>query len=461
MRARSCSNDAVATACNASGARKCIAGHGIAWAAVPDAPPPDVEGPAGESARPGLLQRLAVDATPLRESKPFRRLWIGQAVSHAGNAITMVAIPFQVYELTHSTLLVGLLALAALIPLLVVPLVGGSVADALDRRRVMIVSELALGAVAGLLLVNALLPHPQIWPLYALEALGTAAWSFARPAMSAVTPRLVRDDQLAAAIALQSIYGNFALVAGPALAGVLISVVGLPAAYGVDFATYGASLAAAWLLPRIRPEGDVDRPGLRSIVDGLRFVRRKPALMGIFLVDTNAMIFGMPSALFPAYGDHFGGGARTVGYLYAAPYVGALGASLLSGWVGHVRRQGLGVCAAAALWGTAIFCFGLAGHLWLALVFLGLAGAADFVSAVLRSTILMQATPDAMRGRMSGIELAQVASAPSLGNLEAGVLASLTSLRFSVVSGGIACIVGTLALMVALPGFVRYDSKNP
>jgi MFS family permease len=347
------------------------------------------------------------------------------------------------------------------VPLLVVPLIGGAIADALDRRRVMLLSELALAAVAGLLLANSLLPHPRVWALFVLEGIGTAAWSFARPAMTALTPRLVRDDQLAAAIALESIYGNFALVAGPALAGVLISAIGLPAAYGIDFLTYGASLAAVWLLPRIEPLGEVDRPGLRSILDGLRFVRRKPALLGILAVDTNAMIFGMPSALFPAYGDHFGGGARTVGYLYAAPYVGALTASLLSGGIGRVRRQGLGVCVAAALWGVAIACFGLSGDLWVALAFLAVAGSADFVSAVLRSTILMQATPDALRGRMAGIELAQVASAPSLGNLEAGVVASLTSLRFSVVSGGIACVVGTLALAAALPAFLRYDARNP
>jgi MFS family permease len=422
---------------------------------------PPLEDPAGEAARPGLLGRIAVDVTPLRESKPFRRLWIGQAVSGIGNAITMVAIPFQVYELTHSTLLVGLLAIAGLVPMLVVPLVGGAVADALDRRRVMLISELALAAVAGLLLANALLPDPHVWPLFVLEAVGTAAWGFARPAMSAITPRLVRDDQVTAAVALQSVYGNFAMVAGPAFAGLLISWVGIAGAYGVDFATYGASLAAAWLLPKIAPEGDADRPGLRSIVDGLRFVRSKPALMGIFLVDTNAMIFGMPSALFPAYGEHFGGGARTVGYLYAAPYVGALLASLLSGWVNHVRRQGLWVCVAAAGWGAAIIAFGIAGNLWVALAFLGLAGAADFISAVLRSTILYRVTPDAMRGRLSGIELAQVAGAPSLGNFEAGVLASVTSLRFSVVTGGIACVVGTLILALALPRFLRYDSQHP
>jgi MFS family permease len=422
---------------------------------------PDVEDPAGESARPGLVARLAVDVSPLRESRPFRRLWIGQAVSHAGNAITMVAVPFQVYELTGSTLAVGLLALAALVPLLVVPLFGGAIADSLDRRRVLLLSELGLAAVAGLLLANALAPEPRLWALYALEALGTAAWGFARPAMSAVTPRLVRPEQLSAAIALQSVYSNFALVAGPALAGVLISVVGLPVAYGIDLATYGASLVAVWLLPSVAPQGDVDRPNLRAIADGLRLVRRKRALLGIFLVDTNAMIFGMPSALFPAFAAELGGGARTVGFLYAAPYVGALVASVLSGWVGRVRRQGVGVCVAAGLWGVAIVGFGVVDALWPALAFLAFAGGADFVSAVLRSTILMQATPDAMRGRMSGIELVQVASAPTLGNLEAGVVASLTSVRFSIVSGGILCVAGTVALAALLPAFVRYEPAEP
>ena len=190
-------------------------------------------------------------------------------------------------------------------------------------------------------------------------------------------------------------------------------------------------------------------------------MRTKQALLGIFLVDTNAMVFGMPMALFPAYGAHFGGGARTVGFLYAAPYAGALVASLVSGWVTHVRRQGLGVCVAAAFWGVALVGFGYATALWVALGMLALAGAADFVSAVLRSTILLTATPDALRGRLSGIEFAQVASAPSLGNLEAGVVASLTSLRFSVVSGGVACIAGTVLCALALPRLVRYDSLRP
>jgi MFS family permease len=210
----------------------------------------------------------------------------------------------------------------------------------------------------------------------------------------------------------------------------------------------------------VRPVGDLERASLRSVVEGFRFVRRTPVLLAIFVVDTNAMIFGMPSALFPAVAEHLGGGARTVGFLYSAPYAGALAASLLSGWMTRVRRQGVGVLVAAGFWGVAVALFGLADAVWLALLTLAVAGAADYVSAVLRSTILLTATPDAMRGRVSGIELAQVASAPAVGNLEAGVVASLTSLRLSIVSGGIACVAGTLVCALAFPALLRYDARR-
>ena len=420
------------------------------------------EDPAGETGRPGrfpLLTRLAVDTTPLRESRPFRRLWIGQAVSSIGNAITSVAMPYQVYVLTHSTLWVGLLAIAALVPLLVVPLVGGAVADALDRRRLVLFADTALALVSGLLVLNASLPHPAVWPIFALEAVGTAAWSFARPAMNTLTPKLVRDEQLEAAMALESIYGNFASVAGPAMGGVLIAAIGLGSSYALDVAGFAVALVAVWGLPSSPPEGEIERPSLESIKEGLRFTRRTPELMGIFLVDTNAMIFGMPSALFPALAVHFGGGAQVVGFLYAAPYAGALAASLLSGFTGHTRRQGLGVCVAAGIWGVAIAGVGFVDALWPALALLAVAGAADFVSAVLRSTILIRVTPDEMRGRLFGIELAQVAGAPSLGNLEAGVVASLTNVRVSIASGGLACVAGTVLVALALPAFLHYDAQ--
>jgi MFS family permease len=198
------------------------------------------------------------------------------------------------------------------------------------------------------------------------------------------------------------------------------------------------------------------------MVEGFRFVLTQPVVLGIFLLDTNAMVFGMPSALFPALAaNHFGGGATTVGYLYAAPYAGALLCSLTSGWTSHVRRQGLAVLVAAGLWGAAITVFGLVDSLWLALVFLAIAGGADLVSALFRSAILLSATTESMRGRLAGIEFAQVASAPTLGNVEAGLVASLTSIRFSVVSGGVLCVAGTVVIGLLLPALARYDAKAP
>jgi MFS family permease len=415
-----------------------------------------------EAERPaiaGRLARLAVDITPLRTSKPFRRLWFGTGISAIGSQITTVAIPFQVYELTHSTLAVGLLSIAGLVPILTVPLYAGAMADAVDRRRLLLLSDVALAIVSVGLLVNALLPHPHVWALFLCEALSTGAYGFQRPARNALTPRLVGEEQLTAAIAVEDTVFNLAHVAGPALGGVLIAAIGLAGAYGVDLVTFAASLLAIWLLPAVPPTPGAERPSVRSIVEGFRYIRGRPVLLGIFVADTNAMIFGMPAALFPAVGEHLGGGAKTVGFLYAAPWIGAFAASVLSGWITHVGRQGLGVCVAIGVWGGAIALFGLSNTLWLAVVFLAIAGAADFVSAVLRSTILLSVTPDSLRGRLSGIELAQVAGTPALGNVEAGLVAALVNVRFAIVSGGLACIAGIVLVALALPRFVRHDAK--
>ena len=409
----------------------------------------------------GLLARIAVDVRPLKESRDFRRLWFGTGISAIGSQITTVAIPYQLYQETGSTLLVGLLGIAALVPLLVVPIYGGAVADAVDRRRMLLLSDLALLAVTGGLVVNALLPNPAVWFLFAAEALGTAAYGFQRPARNALTPRLVRDDQLLAAITVEDVVFTLARVAGPMMGGVLISVVGLGGAYAIDLATFAASLLAIWLLPPVPPAHDADRPSLRSIADGFRYVLGKNVLLGIFLVDTIVMIFGMPRALFPAFAEQLGGGAGALGLMYGATSAGAFAASVTSGWMMTVRRQGLAVCIAAAGWGVAIAIVGFADALWFALLFLALAGAADFVSAVLRGNILLTETPDSMRGRVSGIELAQVAGAPEIGNVEAGIVASLTSVRASIVSGGILSVVGTVVVAAAIPALVRYDARRP
>jgi MFS family permease len=406
-----------------------------------------------------FFARMRVDTRPFRH-RDFRNLWVGQGISTIGGEIGTVAIPYQVYTLTHSTALVGLLGLASLVPLLVVPLIGGAIADALDRRTVLLRTETGMAVVTSLFLLNSLLPHPRVWALFVLQSIAVAIFSLGRPAMSSLTPRLVPEEEYAAASALSSVYSSLAAVGGPAVGGVLIAAAGVPWTFGIDLVTYAASFVVIWRLPKMPPIGDVDRPSLKSIVDGFRFLAGKQPLIGIFAVDTSAMVFGMPSALFPAIALHqLHGNAATVGYLYAAPYAGALLGSLFSGWTSHVRRMGLAVTIAACGWGAAIVGFGFTTSLWPALSFLAIAGGADFFSAVLRATMLMRATPAHLLGRLQGIEFAQVASAPSLGDLEAGVLASLTSLRFSIVSGGVLCIAGCAITALLLPKFLHYEAR--
>jgi MFS family permease len=318
--------------------------------------------------------------------------------------------------------------------------------------------------IAGglIVLVNAALPHPQVWPCFVCMVVDACAFSFGIGAQNALIPRIVGDDQLVAANNLNNLIGSFAAVAGPALAGVLITAGGLVTAYAIDTGTFFATLLAVAYLPPLVPEGGEEaRPSLRSIVDGFRFARGNKVILGFMLVDTNAMIFGMPIALFPAIAVHRFHHASYVGYLFAATSVGALVFAALGGWVNHVRRQGLVVLVAAAVWGAAIAGFGVATQLWLALVLLALAGGADQVSAVLRGTMLLELTPDRYRGRVIGIEFAQVTSSPALGNLEAGTLASLTSVRTSVLSGGIACVAGCALLAAAFPALVRYKREQP
>jgi MFS family permease len=420
-----------------------------------------VEPEPAEIQPPRRLRSLAIDLGPLRRHTAFRRLFVGQTISTFGSEIAAVAAPYQLYQLTHSTLQVGLLSLCELVPLLTLTLAGGAIADAFDRRLIALRTEAALTVVAALFAANAAVPHPHVWAIYVLVTLAMALFSIGVASMRTVVPRLVAEDELVAANAIEAVYSSTTSVAGPALGGLLIATLGLTGAYALDAVTFLASIWSVYRLPALPPLHQADRPSLRSIAEGFRFVRRSKVLFGQMLVDSNAMIFGMPRALFPALAvGRFHGGATVVGLLFAAPYAGALASSLVSGPLARIRRQGLWVTVAAALWGAAIACFGFAHPLWLALLLLAAAGAADNVSAVLRSTILFTVTPDNLRGRLIGIEFAQVASTPALGNLEAGVVASLTSVRFSIVSGGLACVAGTLLVALAVPALVRYDARR-
>jgi MFS family permease len=404
--------------------------------------------------------RVTVDFSPLRDYPDYRRLWIGQAVTFVGSEMALVALPYQVWKLTHSTLALGLFSLTELVPLLTLTLAGGAVADAFDRRRMVLVTESlqALG-VAGLL-VNASLRQPSIVAVFVFATVVAGCFSAGVGAIRSMPQRLVPADVYAQAGALDSIYYGLGGVAGPALAGVLISAAGLSTVYAIGTASFAATVFALWGLPPMPPHPEADRPGIRSIVEGFRFVIDEKVILGFFLVDTNAMVFGMPLGLFPAIAAHFGKNPNLLGFLYSAPAAGALVAGLGSGWVAHVRRQGVVVVVAATLWGVAIAGFAYADRFWLAVVLVALAGFADQVSAIFRNAMLLALTPDRIIGRVRGIEFMQVASAPSLGNLEAGVVASLTSIRVSVASGGLLCIAGTLASAAAFPALVRYETRR-
>jgi MFS family permease len=403
------------------------------------------------------FSRFAIDLSPIRDYPHFRRLWIGQSISFLGGEITIVAMPFQVYELTHSTLVLGLFSLTQLVPLLTLTAIGGAFADARDRRRLLLVTETAEALAVGGLAVNAALPHPSLGVLVALATVASSCFSVGVSAMRALPARLVPEEAFVAASALDGIYYGIGGIAGPAVAGLLIKFVGLTSVYAIDSVSFVASLVAISGLPPMPPLDEATAPGLRAIREALGFLLSRKAMLGFFLVDTNAMVFGMPIALFPAIADRRFGDATLVGYLYAAPAAGALVASLASGWASHARRQGVVVVVAASAWGGAIALFAFADRLWLALLLVGLAGLADQISAIFRNAMLLAMTPDGLRGRMLGLEFMQVASAPSLGNLEAGALASLTSIRFSVASGGILCIVGCLATAIAFPALLRYE----
>jgi MFS transporter, ENTS family, enterobactin (siderophore) exporter len=399
------------------------------------------------------IGQIVVDVSPLRDSQDYRRLFVGRFVSMAGNAVATTAANWQVYGLTHSSLAVGLLTLASSGGMLIGLLNGGMLADRHDRRTLLIAVRLPQALLAALLMLNSLVSRPALWPLYVITfGIGLLS-GLSSPASTAATPALVGEHRLAAAAALNATANQLGNLGGPAIAGLLIaSPGGVASCYAIDavcFAVFGLALVAVRPLP---PTTRAQRPGLRSLAEGFRYVRRSGVVGGMLLVDTNAMIFGMPSALFPALAaDHFHGGSATFGLLVAAPGLGALIGAATSGWTGRLRRPGLVVIGAGMVWGAAITAFGIVRDLPLALAFLALAGAGDLISEVLRNALLQVYTPDRLRGRVSSLYLAQVNSAPAVGNVEAGAVATLFNPGISVVSGGLACVAGALVLGAMIP----------
>jgi MFS family permease len=404
------------------------------------------------------LRRLPViDLEPLRRFPQFRRLWLGLAVSQIGSQLALVAIFYQVYLLTGSSFDVGLVSLAQLGPALVGALLGGSVADAVDRRKMLVVTQLAMALCSVGLALNSLGGKPALWPIFALAAVGAGFAGADSPARTAIMMNLVPWDSFATANVLRQLLLQVSLVVGPALGGLLLARFGVTAVYWIDVVSFAAAVAASLALPGLLPEGEGTKFGLRSIIEGFRYLRGRQAIQGCFVADLNAMILGMPTALFPAVAlVHFHGGPQTVGYLYAAPGAGALVGMLLSGWTTRVLRPGRAVVAAIAAWGVAIAAFGLSPWLWGALLLLAVAGWADVISAVFRSTILQVEAPDRLRGRLSAIQAAVVGGGPRLGNAEAGAVAALVGAQASIVLGGLGCVAGIAAVARFMPRFVAY-----
>jgi MFS family permease len=406
-----------------------------------------------------LLRNLSIDLSPLRDSRDYRLLFASGIITMFGTFISMVAVPYQMKELTGSYLAVGLVSLAEFVPMVVCGLWGGAIADAMDRRKIIVLSELGLLVTSAALMINALLPNPQIWVLYVMGAVSTGIASLQRPSMEAVFQQVVKHEQLGAAAVLSSLRWNFGAIVAPALGGLLVTSFGAAAAYGVDALTFVLSLALLWRIRSLPPAEDAAPASLKSLVEGVRYAVGRSDLMGTYLVDIAAMVFAMGTALFPFLADELRA-PQALGLLYSAAAVGALIASLTGSWAARVQRQGLGVIVAAALWGVAVALTGLAPNVWLVFVCIALAGAADMVSAIFRMTMWNQTIPRELRGRLAGIELLSYASGPMLGNARASLMADFGGTRFSLSAGGLLCVGAVLALGAVLPKFRRYDART-
>ncbi|MEV5705145.1 MFS transporter [Actinoallomurus sp. NPDC052274] len=416
--------------------------------------------PARSSRLGGLARRAAIDTRPLAHSA-YRRLWLGQAVSFTGFQLTSVAISVQVYDLTKSSLWVGLLGPANLVPLIVFGLWGGAVADAMDRRRLLVLASLVTWASTLGLLIQALLHIRNVPLIIGLVVVQSVGFAITSPTRGAVIPRLLPITLVPAANTLNFTASQTATFIGPVLAGVVIGNGRYALAYGIDAVLFTVGLYAAIRLPAMPPLGDeTGRPGLRSVIEGLRFLVTRPVLMMSFVVDIIAMGVAMPRALFPEVADTRFGGEQAVGWLVAAIAVGAVVGGLLSGWIGRIRRQGVALIAVIAAWGLAVAAAGLAHALWLALLFLALGGAADLVSAVFRQTILQTYAPDEMRGRLQGVFTVVVAGGPRLGDLRAGAVGAAVGATASWVGGGIVCAILVVLVGLAVPSFLRYTTDG-
>ena len=402
------------------------------------------------------MPKVLVDVTPLKTSPAFRSYWVGSVVSLLGSQFTTVALRYQVFKLSGSTFMVGILAMAQLVPLLIAAIGLGQLADALDRRKLLFTTQCVLVVLCAGLALNARQAHPRLWLLFVLAVLHSFTVGIDWPTRSSLIPRIVPESILPAALALNSISFSLAAVVGPIFAGWVVAS-NISLAFVFDGASYLVLLASLVRIPPQPASGKV-KISFGAIADGGRYVRRNRLLQSTFVADIGAMIFGAPDALFPAMAENvFGGGARTYGYLQAAPGLGAMLAAGASGWTSTIRKRGLAVIWCIAIWGLAIAGFGFTKSLPLALVFLAIAGGADGISAIFRTTIVQTTTPDEYRGRLSAIFVAVVRGGPRVGEFESGIVSSLGGLQLAAWTGGLACIAWILVTARLYPELARYE----
>jgi len=409
------------------------------------------------------LRALAVDRTPFRVSADYRRIWWSELISQGGTQITIVAVFLQIYALTKSAAMVGLVGLVQFVPIALASVLGGPLIDRLDRRKILLAAQLGFVVTSSTLLAGALMGRPPLVLIYGAVAVGAGLSGIATPTRGSIVPNLIPLELISSAVALNQVMWNAAMIVGPAIGGIIIARGGFAWAYGVDVTSFSAAIyATVRLRPQIpRWEGGTRHTGSAAIREAFAFVRGKRVLQGTFVVDLVAMIFGMPRALFPILATtRFHRGPAIVGALFSAIAVGAILGASTAGWVGRVRRQGIAVLVAVTVWGGCIALFGITASLPLAFALLAAAGAADVISAVFRGTILQSTVTDAVRGRLSALHILVVTGGPRLGDLEAGLVASAFTPTISVVSGGLLCITGVIVVAAIMPEFARYVSPS-
>ena len=401
---------------------------------------------------------MFLDLTPLKISRDYRLLFFGQLISFFGSMMTFIVVPWQMYTLTQSSKMVGFLYLAEFVPMVCLAFIGGALADALDKRKMLRLTEIGQTIVTTILLINSLLPNPRIWVLFVAVAIHAGLAAIQRPAFESLIQKIIPNDLMSAVAALNSLRYNFGAIISPSIAGLIAVYFSASAAYAIDLITFVAFLFAVFLISAVPSPENAEHPSLRSIIEGCRYALSRQELIGTYLIDICAMFFAFPQALYPALAFVYG--EAYLGFFPAALAVGMLTASLTSGWTKNIHRHGLMVVIAAALWGVGIIFFGLAESVWAALFFLAAAGFWDMISGIFRMTIWNQTIPNRLRGRLASLEMISYLTGPMLGGAKMGIVAERFGIKTALVSGGVLCVVSVTLAALFLPKFISYDGRE-